>query len=368
MNGIPEFFKVALLGALNAGKSSFLQYRFFDNSFETTKLILKNLFFTIIQRSIIIGEKEVHMELWEYNQGFSQIKNHTRIFHDLDAILLFFDTSNSRALKQVKNWMKLVNSYAENVPVYLIGTKTDLTPLIKIQKIKTFKNNYNSILGYFLISIRLGFQKQKIYGALMDNLLLARRSIEWDGFFNTHHQFSMEHDSSYAFRAHQFNRRFPEHEPVRNSLIAPSGVEESEDNEFSFPSFFHVPTQEGFTEDSDRLGTLREEMLEELERLRDIMLSGDLHDDPRYEDLDPPEKDIFDKFMDRFEICPLCGRKNHISYLKSFYFSQETEEMHLKQILVNFISHQEDFSKLNFSKLQLGIPCCDCFKEFFAEF
>jgi hypothetical protein len=305
---MPEFFKIALLGAQGAGKTSFLEYRSFDTRFETTELILKNLFFTIVHKTISLNGHETHLELWEYNQGFSQIKQHKRIFQDLDAILLFFDASEDKVLRRLKNWMKLIKSNADGVPIFLMGTKIDQSSLVDIKKINAFKKKYDNIIRTFFISTILGFQKQKIYGALVESLLLAHRSIDWDCFYGSLTENDLYGDYSSRYLLWCFNRRFPDNElpflPIRTPTL------DSNDPDNSLRVFYDFPLNQTESQEGPELISLREEMLEELERLRNIMLGGDIYDDPRFEKLAPADKEIFKKFIEYFSACPVCGREN----------------------------------------------------------
>jgi hypothetical protein len=286
--------------------------------------------------------------------------------------------------------MKLINSHSKDVPIFLIGTKCDCSQLIEIKKIKAFRKKYNMILRTFFISIILGFRKQKIYEPLVETLLLANRSVERNCFYNsilrnqlnsTARPSSNISPRSVSQLPHgiqpfidcsscilQFCIREPSSDQGLPSLPNSPSSDEDRTRENSMQLFLSNPIETATSERGEAIENLREEMLEELERLRDIMLGGDIYDDPRFENLSDKEKDIFKKFINYFSTCPVCGKENHKIYLKNFYFSEELEEMRLKKTLIHLIRHEKEFSQLNFHNLKLGIPCCDCFKHIFAEF
>lgn len=111
--------------------------------------------------------------------------------------------------------------------------------------------------------------------------------------------------------------------------------------------------------------TLREEMLEELERLRRIMAGEAENDENFYRNLTAEEIVILDQFVDFFSTCPVCNQKNHRSYLQRFYFDTDVEKRRLKERLLELMEDARKFDENYYNKIVLGIPCCDCFKKIF---
>lgn len=69
----------------------------------------------------------------------------------------------------------------------------------------------------------------------------------------------------------------------------------------------------------------------------------------------------FQNFKTYFNKCPCCNEPLHVSYLRTFFFSQDTKKQQLKEKLSQLI---ENSSRFNF---HIGIPCCTCFKKYFDE-
>ena len=65
-------------------------------------------------------------------------------------------------------------------------------------------------------------------------------------------------------------------------------------------------------------------------------------------------------FILNFNKCPICSAKNHITYLTSFYYDESKKEMR-KYLLQNMTVKQNQNFKIN-----IGIPCCICYKQVFA--
>jgi len=104
---------------------------------------------------------------------------------------------------------------------------------------------------------------------------------------------------------------------------------------------------------------LREEMLEELENLKELLLHWP---DIKFDKLSDEQKKIFQDFIRNFSICPVCGGFNHYYNLKNVFFSED------KQLLLDLLRlikrKDQKFRKLN---INFGIPCCTCFKKYFQQ-
>jgi glutaredoxin-related protein len=130
--------------------------------------------------------------------------------------------------------------------------------------------------------------------------------------------------------------------------------------------YFHEVSQDDLI--CPNIGTLREAMLVELERLRRLMNGDVIENDENYIALPPEEKKVFHKFLEYFSTCPICKGKNHEAYLKTFYFNNGSDKKTLKKRLLKLMDESKDFDDVYYNKILLGIPCCDCFKKFFCEF
>ena len=124
---------------------------------------------------------------------------------------------------------------------------------------------------------------------------------------------------------------------------------ESVDNDLNFTSIY----------------SLRDVMLEELERLRRIMRGDHIEDDENYHSLSQKEKQLFHNFLDYFAHCPVCKRRNHNTYLKTFYFDESIKKRDFKERLLKLMDESKDFNDIYYNKILFGIPCCECFKKFF---
>lgn len=88
---------------------------------------------------------------------------------------------------------------------------------------------------------------------------------------------------------------------------------------------------------------------------------------PRYQEdynkLTGEEKEKFHEFLELGSICPICKAKNHINYLKKFYFNKKSDKINLKNSLLKLMEQSKDFSK----NISIGIPCCSCYRKVFNQ-
>lgn len=115
------------------------------------------------------------------------------------------------------------------------------------------------------------------------------------------------------------------------------------------------------------IGSLRDAMLAELERLRQIMNGDIIENDENYLNLTEDEKETFNNFLDFYSECPICKKSNHKYYLKRFYFDENPFIINLKKILLKILNDPEDFKTSHFNKISYGIPCCECFNLIFKK-
>jgi GTPase SAR1 family protein len=101
-----------------------------------------------------------------------------------------------------------------------------------------------------------------------------------------------------------------------------------------------------------------------------IFLIKELHQDTQdfsdnFSVILPIEEKDYKQFEKKFSICPICKRKNHYENLKEFYFGKEQELMIMRDKFLEI----ENVLQYKIKKLDinLGIPCCQCFKKYFKK-
>lgn len=116
---------------------------------------------------------------------------------------------------------------------------------------------------------------------------------------------------------------------------------------------------EHLEEESAIPNVLREQMLAELDHLKEIIGN---HPDFKFESLSEEEKKFFQEFIVFYAVCPICKQKNHSHNIKQLFFN---ENRRLIDDLIRIMNYNN--KKLNKLNLNFGIPCCNCFKKYFEE-
>ena len=131
-------------------------------------------------------------------------------------------------------------------------------------------------------------------------------------------------------------------------------------DKFDTQEIFAGETRVPFENSESNSNFLRDEMINELNNLRDLIRNNP---DLKIEKLTQEERDIFYKFIANARICPLCGSQNHFFNLKCLFFDEEKKFLVKEMIRLMTLNSR----KLNKYNLHLGVPCCNCYKQFFEE-
>lgn len=105
---------------------------------------------------------------------------------------------------------------------------------------------------------------------------------------------------------------------------------------------------------------LRNEMLDELNNLRNIIKNNP---DLKLKALTKAEKQIFQNFTKFYSKCPICGNLNHFFNLKRVFFDDD-KKLLIKELIRLMTLNNRKIEKF---KIQLGVPCCNCYKNFYEE-
>ncbi len=105
---------------------------------------------------------------------------------------------------------------------------------------------------------------------------------------------------------------------------------------------------------------LRDEMINELNNLREIIRNNP---DLKIKALNDKEREIFYNFIKFYRVCPICGGTNHFFNLKKIFFDDD------KKIVIEELIRLMTLDKKNLKKINinLGVPCCNCYKQFLVE-
>ncbi|MFX0022269.1 MAG: hypothetical protein ACFE9S_08070 [Candidatus Hermodarchaeota archaeon] len=105
---------------------------------------------------------------------------------------------------------------------------------------------------------------------------------------------------------------------------------------------------------------LRDEMINELNNLREIIRNNP---DLKIKALSDKERKVFYNFIKFYRICPICGNQNHFFNLKKIFFDDD-KKIVIEELIRLMTLDKKTIRRIN---LQLGVPCCNCYKQFFIE-
>ncbi|TFF90767.1 MAG: hypothetical protein EU548_01315 [Promethearchaeota archaeon] len=352
-------FHLLLAGPKNAGKSRFIEYQFLP-SLRTDERNHHND--DLDQEKISVFSKNAHFNFKWDEIGCENLERELckEDLQEIDAILFFLDPTHPKSLGQIEKCFNLV---PDGIVCFLIRTKMDLDSKIKSERFTQFINAHN-FEEIFSVSTKLGFNKERILLEIGDSIKDFKNAYQYDfeAGFNNHID-----DSNQSFFVDPARMNlFRTLNRCRNSGLRLSQLHPPPSHQESPPrmEIVHLcpPPLVRAQDRSPSLLNLREEMLEELERLRDIMGGRPIEEDEQFICLSEEEKEEFRNFLKFFSHCPVCGAENHQNYLKNFYFSNEYEKIYLKEQLLNLIHHKELLNKM-----VIGIPCCECYRKFFEK-
>lgn len=72
--------------------------------------------------------------------------------------------------------------------------------------------------------------------------------------------------------------------------------------------------------------------------------------------------EIFELFNQKFSTCPVCKGKNDKSLLIDLYFSTDPSKKYIREHLIRLMN----LARSQDSKINIGLPCCECFKELYG--
>ncbi|TFF96165.1 MAG: GTP-binding protein [Promethearchaeota archaeon] len=312
-------YKITLLGSSETGKSSFIKKnqnvpkeKDFD---DYSKLIGTNFF---IKRINVHPDKLCQLQLWDLHISENFFSVLPSFFRGSSAFLLFFDTSNHQTFSDLDTWIDIIHTYSEDVPIFLVGTKTDLKPDISLREILGFVQEHG-IYGPFFTSIEKESGNEIIFSHIINVLIGIPIS-------------SKDHENLMEM---QFN--------YDRTFICPVNRADSYQND----------------------GSPQENLL----LLKDIAESS--FTTPKFlkRNPSPEEKKVLEKFLELFKYCPVCHQANHEKYLKDFFFSNDPVKRRIKAYVLDLIEMSEDKweRRMFYNNITIGIPCCNCFNKFFKN-
>ncbi|XP_066541782.1 EF-hand calcium-binding domain-containing protein 4B [Hoplias malabaricus] len=130
-SGPDRLFKIVLVGNSSVGKTSLLR-RFCDDCFYPGTSATVGIDYRV--KTLAVDNSQVALQMWD-TAGQERYRSITKqFFRKADGVVVMYDISNEQTFTAVRSWLTSVQEGAgEDIPVMLLGNKTDLEGQREIQ-------------------------------------------------------------------------------------------------------------------------------------------------------------------------------------------------------------------------------------------
>jgi small GTP-binding protein len=162
--------KVIVSGDGGVGKTSFLN-RLINDCFDANSNLTKGVDF--FSKDVHINGSEYNFILWDFAGQIQFKKLLSDFVNGSLAAFVLFDFSRFKTLEGVKDWIKKLDKYGK-IPTIILGSKNDVVDLNEIKVfddyVSEIKRNHKNIIGYLKISSKTGFNVNKAFYRLIEEL------------------------------------------------------------------------------------------------------------------------------------------------------------------------------------------------------
>ncbi|MHA2036612.1 MAG: Rab family GTPase [Promethearchaeota archaeon] len=162
-------FKIMLLGEPEVGKKA-LAERYCFNVFNPSERLTVGVDF--YSKTIELQGKRIKLQIWEVG-GEERFKFLLPTYClGANAAMIMFDITNSKSLNQISELTEIIRENASDIPIMLIGCKSDLKEFRELNKEEGDKiaEKYN-LTGYNEISTKTGKNVERAFEILTEFLI-----------------------------------------------------------------------------------------------------------------------------------------------------------------------------------------------------
>ena len=166
-----ENIKIALLGDSCVGKTSLIR-RFVEDRFEDN--FISTIGVDYFEKKVMINNKQINLVIQD-TSGEERFKSLSKTYYkNADGIIFVFDVTNKESFSQgIKYWLtESDNEKGENnYKKILVGNKSDLKDMRKVNKETAEKYSENRNMKYFETSAKTGENVDLIFKELVELIL-----------------------------------------------------------------------------------------------------------------------------------------------------------------------------------------------------
>ena len=127
--------KLCLLGDGAVGKTSLVR-RFVFDVFDDKYLMSFGT--KVSKKSVKVGDSEIDLMIWDILGQKNNEPLHAAYYRGAAGALAVCDYTRPETMKSLKSWLGSIRSVAGNIPIIIIGNKSDLPKAITISELKAF--------------------------------------------------------------------------------------------------------------------------------------------------------------------------------------------------------------------------------------
>jgi small GTP-binding protein len=172
--------KFVLVGDSGVGKSTFLKRKVEDVYYSS---FLSTIGVDFNTQYFIRKNYKIRTSIWD-TAGQEKFSSLIEVYYrNLTAGLIFYDTTNKKSFENIQKWLNRVKKNNENLPVYIIGTKTDLNEEreIFISDLEPYKSQQ---IMCFECSSKINFNINEIFESIIDDIFNKIKKKELLPFSN----------------------------------------------------------------------------------------------------------------------------------------------------------------------------------------
>ena len=120
-------YKVVIAGDGNVGKTSLVR-RYCDGKFEESRIMTLGVDFQL--KTMSVGDKTIKLSIWDVAGQNRFVSFRDTFYRGAHAAALVYDVTSPATFFSLMHWRDEIQSVVPNIPMVVIGNKTDLNPVI----------------------------------------------------------------------------------------------------------------------------------------------------------------------------------------------------------------------------------------------